>query len=146
VTWQIDWDDPRSTSSHCGSLNALDHRVPVLPSTAAEAGNEAFSVEDAVAVLPSATFVVPQLAATAVEAEPGGMPTVSAAATSNPATRLSAVTAAAKTRRRSSEREVRVIAVLPGERSRPRSAAVLMHRGPARPPMHHGPARESYLI
>ena len=132
MTWQIDWLLPRSTSSHCGSEKALDHRVPVLPSTAAEAGNEAFSVEDAVAVLPSATFVVPQLAAAAIDAAPGGMPTVSAAATSNPATRLSVVTIAAKTRRCDSEREVRVIAVLPGERSRPRSAAVPMHRGPAR--------------
>src|SRR5580693_4473627 len=43
---------PRSTSSHCGSLNALDQRVPVLPSTAADAGNDAFSTDDAVAVLP----------------------------------------------------------------------------------------------
>src|SRR5580700_18141 len=43
---------PRSTSSHCGSANALDHRVPVLPSTAAEAGNDAFSTDDAVAVFP----------------------------------------------------------------------------------------------
>ncbi len=43
---------PRSTWSHCGSLNALDQRVPVLPSTAAEAGVPAFSVEDAVAGLP----------------------------------------------------------------------------------------------
>jgi len=25
---------PRSTRIHCGSLNALDHRVPPLPSTA----------------------------------------------------------------------------------------------------------------
>src|SRR4051812_16696264 len=40
---------PRSTRTHCGSLNALDQRVPVLPSTAFAAGNEAFSVEDAVA-------------------------------------------------------------------------------------------------
>src|SRR5258705_5170106 len=115
---------PRSTSSHCGSEKALDQRVPVLPSTALEAGKPAFSVEDAVAVLPSATFVVPQLAAAAVDAAPGGMPTVSAAATSNPAARLSVVAAAATTRHRGSEREVRVIAVLPGERSRPRSAAV----------------------
>ena len=29
-------DAPRSTCSHCGSLNALDQRVPVLPSTEAE--------------------------------------------------------------------------------------------------------------
>src|ERR1017187_6042564 len=49
VTWQIDWVEPRSTCSHCGSLKALDQRVPRLPSTAAEAGGPAFSVEDAVA-------------------------------------------------------------------------------------------------
>ncbi|BCB79443.1 hypothetical protein Pflav_058530 [Phytohabitans flavus] len=29
---------PRSTWIHCGSLNALDQRVPVLPSNAAETG------------------------------------------------------------------------------------------------------------
>ena len=38
VTSQIVWLVPRSTCSHCGSLNALDHRVLVLPSNAAEAG------------------------------------------------------------------------------------------------------------
>jgi len=43
------WEEPRSTSSHCGSENALDQRVPVLPSTALEAGKLAFSVDDAVA-------------------------------------------------------------------------------------------------
>src|SRR5262245_34534886 len=43
---------PRSTWIHCGSLNALDQRVPVLPSTAAEAGKVAFSVDDAVAGRP----------------------------------------------------------------------------------------------
>src|SRR6266849_10345581 len=60
VTWQMACDEPRSTSSHCGSENALDQRVPVLPSTAAEAGKPAFSVEEAVAVLFSAILVVPQ--------------------------------------------------------------------------------------
>src|ERR1700761_7352620 len=55
------WDEPRSTSSHCGSENADDHLVPVLPSTAAEAGVPAFSVEEAVAVLFSATLVVPHV-------------------------------------------------------------------------------------
>src|SRR5690349_14651597 len=59
-TWQIDWLLPRSTCSHCGSLNALDQRLPVLPSTAAEAGVPAFSVEDAVAALPCAALAVPQ--------------------------------------------------------------------------------------
>ena len=43
---------PRSTWIHCGSVKALDQRVPVLPSTAAEAGKVAFSVDDAVAGLP----------------------------------------------------------------------------------------------
>src|SRR4051812_1082075 len=43
---------PRSTWSHCGSAAALDQRVPALPSTAAEAGVPAFSVDEAVAVLP----------------------------------------------------------------------------------------------
>ncbi len=60
---------PRSTCTHCGSLNALDHRVPWLPSTALPAPNEAFSVEDAVAGRPSAAFAVPQVAA---PARPGG--------------------------------------------------------------------------
>src|ERR1700722_3212627 len=53
--------DPRSTSSHCGSANADDQRVPAFPSTASAAGVPAFSVEDAVAVLFNATFVVPQV-------------------------------------------------------------------------------------
>src|SRR5258707_586266 len=58
--------DPRSTSSHCGSANADDQRVPVFPSTAFAAGVPAFSVEDAVAVLFSATLVVPHVAALAL--------------------------------------------------------------------------------
>src|SRR5450631_823458 len=61
VTWQMDWTEPRSTSSHCGSENALDQRVPVFPSTAFDAGKAALSSEDAVAVLFRARFVVPQL-------------------------------------------------------------------------------------
>src|SRR4030081_2823002 len=61
ATWQMLWDEPRSTSSHCGSENAEDHLVPVLPSTAADAGVPAFSVEEAVVVLFSAAFVVPQV-------------------------------------------------------------------------------------
>jgi hypothetical protein len=60
VTWQIVWVEPRSTSSHCGSEKALDHRVARLPSTAFEAGNVAFSSDDAVAVWFSAISVVPQ--------------------------------------------------------------------------------------
>src|ERR1700730_3953293 len=47
VTWQMAWDEPRSTSSHCGSEKALDQRVPVLPSTASAAGVAALSVEAA---------------------------------------------------------------------------------------------------
>ena len=43
---------PRSTLSHCGSLNVLDQRVRVLPSTAADAGVDAFSVDEEVAGLP----------------------------------------------------------------------------------------------
>src|SRR5260221_9377148 len=65
-TWQMLCVDPRSTSSHCGSENADDQRVPVLPSTASAAGVPAFSVEDAVAVLLSATLVVPHVAALAL--------------------------------------------------------------------------------
>src|SRR5258705_271317 len=65
------WDDPRSTWSHWGSENALDHRVPVFPSTAADAGNDAFSAEEAVAVLSRARFVVPQPAARAAGTPPG---------------------------------------------------------------------------
>jgi hypothetical protein len=52
--------EPRSTSSHCGSVAALAQRVPVLPSKAADAGVPAFSVEEVVAVLLRATLVVPQ--------------------------------------------------------------------------------------
>src|SRR5487761_87977 len=61
-------DEPRSTSSHCGSEKAEDHLVPVLPSTAADAGKLPFSVDEAVAVLFSATLVVPQVAAAALSA------------------------------------------------------------------------------
>src|SRR2546428_37094 len=52
TTWVIEALDPRSTCSHCGSENALDHRVPALPSTAFGAGKLAFSTDDAVAGLP----------------------------------------------------------------------------------------------
>src|SRR5882757_1745232 len=52
VTCVMACEEPRSTCSHCGSATALDQRVPVLPSTAAEAGKLALSVEDAVAGLP----------------------------------------------------------------------------------------------
>ena len=42
---------PRSTRSHCGSLNWLDQRVAGLLSKAAAAGVPAFSRDDAVAGL-----------------------------------------------------------------------------------------------
>ena len=61
MTPQIVLLDPRSTCSHCGSLNALDQRVPVLPSTASAAGVPAFSVEEAVAGWFRAASVVPQV-------------------------------------------------------------------------------------
>src|SRR5579859_7422586 len=54
---------PKSTCSHCGSLKALDQRVVRLPSTARFAVVPPFSTDEAVAVLLSATFVVPQAAA-----------------------------------------------------------------------------------
>lgn len=44
--------EPRSTCSHCGSLKVLDQRVPVSPSTAADAGVAAFSVDEEVVGLP----------------------------------------------------------------------------------------------
>src|ERR1039457_1396492 len=97
VTWQIDWVEPRSTCSHCGSLKALDQRVPRLPSTAAEAGGPAFSVEDAVAGWLRARLVVPQVAAEAAGTMPG-LPR--AVVARNAATRASAATATPMTRER----------------------------------------------
>src|SRR3954468_10772608 len=43
---------PRSTCSHWAAAKALDQRVPVLPSVAAEAGVPAHSTDDAVVGLP----------------------------------------------------------------------------------------------
>src|SRR6202035_4649321 len=63
-------EEPRSTSSHWGSENALDQRVPVLPSVASAAGVPAFSCEDAVVGWFSAALVVPQVAAEALGAAP----------------------------------------------------------------------------
>ena len=63
--------DPRSTWSHCGSLAALDHRVPVLPSTAALAGVPAFSTDDAVAGLPCDSRVAAARAVPTATTEPG---------------------------------------------------------------------------
>src|SRR5258708_5391528 len=65
--------EPRSTWSHCGSLNALDQRVPVLPSTAEAAGVPTFSTDDAVASLPCESNVG------AAWAEPGVIATISPA-------------------------------------------------------------------
>src|SRR5215470_18339775 len=62
TTWQTLTVEPRSTWIHCGSLNADDQRVPVLPSTAAEAGKVAFSVDEAVAGLPWDNRVLAALA------------------------------------------------------------------------------------
>jgi hypothetical protein len=60
ITWHTVTVTPKSICSHCGSLNAEDHREPVLPSTAALAGVPAFSVDEAVAVLPCAALTEPQ--------------------------------------------------------------------------------------
>src|ERR1039457_6772240 len=86
VTWQMDWVEPRSTSSHCGSEKALDQRVPRLPSTAFEAGEPAFSREDAVAVLFRARLVVPHVASAAAGIAAGSTSPV----------RISGATAASK--------------------------------------------------
>ncbi len=64
---------PRSTCSHCGSEKALDQRVPVLPSTAFDAGYAALSVDDAVAGCPWDSSV------DAAAARPGGPATSSKA-------------------------------------------------------------------
>src|SRR5579859_6531436 len=57
TTWQIVRVAPRSSWIHCGSEKALDHRVPVLPSTALPGGNAPLSVDDAVAGTPRALSV-----------------------------------------------------------------------------------------
>src|ERR1700731_3321381 len=59
------WVDPRSTSSHCGSENALDQRVVRFPSVALDAGQLGPCIDDAVVGWCSAMFVVPQVAADA---------------------------------------------------------------------------------
>src|SRR5215813_10544090 len=104
VTWQTAWDEPRSTSSHCGSEKELDHRVPVFPSTAFEAGKLAFSSDEAVAVLPCARFAVPQVAACAGP---------DASAVTSPAIRLRAATTAPAVRRRACLRAIRLMTALP---------------------------------
>src|SRR5256885_9325984 len=67
---------PRSTWMDWGSLNALDHRVPALPSTAFAAGKLAFSVDVALAGRFSATLVVPQSAVAVWGVVAAGPPTV----------------------------------------------------------------------
>ncbi len=65
----IDAEAPRSTWIHCGSENALDQRVPVFPSVAFEAGNVAFSTEEAVVGFPCESKVEASAAVTAVAEE-----------------------------------------------------------------------------
>src|SRR5690348_17132885 len=52
TTWVMLAVAPRSTWIHCGSLNPLDQRVPVLPSTAFAGPRLAFSLDDEVAGRP----------------------------------------------------------------------------------------------
>src|SRR5260370_37026396 len=59
TTWQMAMLAPRSTWSHCGSLKALDQRVPASPSAAFAAAVPAFSVDEAVVGRPSATLAAP---------------------------------------------------------------------------------------
>src|SRR5262245_38394132 len=61
---------PRSTCSHWGSLNALDHRVVVLPSTALAAARLAFSWDDAVAGFPCDNGTGPVAVGVGVGVEP----------------------------------------------------------------------------
>jgi hypothetical protein len=75
---------PRSTRIHCGSLKALDQRVPVLPSTALAAGVPAFSVEEARTGLPwessgSAARAVPDTATTKAASKAATTPAISEA-------------------------------------------------------------------
>src|SRR5690349_675551 len=70
----MDWLEPRSTSSHCGSANADDQRVPVLPSVAAAAVKDAFSNDDAVVGLLTARLVVPQVPPPPVPPPPPVLP------------------------------------------------------------------------
>ncbi len=107
TTWLIDAVAPRSTWSHCGSLKALDQRVPVLPSTALDAGNVAFSSEEAVAVLPCDSSV-------------GAARAVTAVVTRSPAARVSAAATAVPTIRVRPGRTALLAAVTtwPNERGR----------------------------
>src|ERR1700733_6836099 len=61
LTPQTCCGEPRSTSSHCGSLDRLDQRVPGSPSVASGAGESVASwVEEAVVGWSSARSCVPQ--------------------------------------------------------------------------------------
>src|SRR5258705_290613 len=68
TTWVIVGVAPRSTWIHCGSLKALDQRVPALPSTAAPAGKAAFSLDEAVAGRPCDSSEVAALAGSTTSA------------------------------------------------------------------------------
>src|SRR5580658_294556 len=57
----MDWVEPRSTLSHCGSENALDQRVDRFPSVASDGGQLEVCCDEAVVGWSSAIFVVPQL-------------------------------------------------------------------------------------
>src|SRR5260370_35369594 len=61
TTWQMDRVEPRSTSSHCGSEYALDHRVDKFPSVALDGGRRGPSSDDAVVGWCKAIFVLPHL-------------------------------------------------------------------------------------
>src|SRR5215831_8379011 len=61
---------PRSTCSHCGSAKALDQRVPVLPSTALDAGKLAFSSDEAVAGRPCDSSVAAACAGRPIATKP----------------------------------------------------------------------------
>src|SRR5260370_11499015 len=61
TTWQMDRVEPRSTSSHCGSEYALDHRVDKFPSVALDGGGGGPSSADAVVGGCRAIFVLPHL-------------------------------------------------------------------------------------
>src|SRR5258708_34741484 len=52
VTLLMAWVAPGSTCSHCGSLKALDQRVPRFPSKAFDAGYPVAWIDDAVAGWP----------------------------------------------------------------------------------------------
>src|SRR5258707_2241847 len=122
ATWQTDWVEPRSTSSHWGSEKALDQRVVRLPSVALEAGQLGPCNDDAVVGWCSARFVVPQVAEAAltalmVDADRNAAATLSAAMT------MPGPRQRERRRERGSVRVRRVMGVLSRERDSGR------HRG-----------------